>query len=141
MTDREMMEREKALIARRVELQAIAAAGKDAEAELRAISAGPGPEFFAAVRAIIGTDTPDAIAVAFKTPLGADIQAAYDDLRDGRRTVKLPLNPPAGALQAHPLMIATLKAIEQHCLSATDARAVLRAQKMTIFGMARSRQS
>jgi hypothetical protein len=39
MTDREMTEREKALIARRAELQAIVAAGRDAEAELKAIAA------------------------------------------------------------------------------------------------------
>jgi hypothetical protein len=39
------------------------------------------------------------------------------------------------ALEAHPLMVATLQAIADHHLSDADAHAVIRAQKAALFGL------
>jgi hypothetical protein len=90
----------------------------------------PSPEFCAACRIVIGADAPDALIAAFKTPLGADIRTTYDDILAGRRSVRLPLDPPAGALSnAH--MFAALQVIGERRLDDVSARAVVRAIRTT----------
>jgi hypothetical protein len=89
-------------------------------------------EFYAALRIVVGADTPEIVSTVRRiAALRQDVERLEADLRAGRRTIKLPLTPPAGELQAHPHMIAASQAIEEHHLNAADARAVLRAQGMT----------
>jgi hypothetical protein len=65
----------------RTELEAIAQAGKNAEAALLAIGAGPGPEFAAACRLILSGDTPDLVnAVLRMTPIREDVERIAIDI-------------------------------------------------------------
>jgi hypothetical protein len=69
----------------------------------------PSVKFCAACRIALGGDTPNIVIPALRTTLSANIQRAYDDILAGRRTVQLPLEPPAGTLEPHPNMLALVQ--------------------------------
>ena len=65
----------------------------------------PSPEFCAACRVILGGDTPDIVIPALRTSLRRDIDRVHQDILEGRRTVVLPLDPPAGTQAPLPHML------------------------------------
>ncbi len=64
------------------------------------------PEFCAACRIILGGDTPDIVIVALRTAAAEAIHRVHADIREGRRDVTLPLDPPAGTLAPPAHMLA-----------------------------------
>ena len=72
------------------------------------------PEFCAACRIVLGGDTPDIVIPALRTAAAEAIHRVHADIREGRRDVTLPLDPPAGTLAPPAHMLAHIKeAVEE----------------------------
>jgi hypothetical protein len=63
------------------------------------------------------------------------IEQAGRDAEAELRAIDAEIDKADDALEAHPLMVATLQAIADHHLSDADAHAVIRAQKAALFGL------